>query len=56
VCFAVKSNTNISLIREIKKFGLGADVVSVGELMIALKAGIDPKKLFFLELEKHQVK
>ena len=56
VCFAVKSNTNISLIREIKKFGLGADVVSVGELMIALKAGIDPKKLFFLELEKHQMK
>ena len=47
VCFAVKSNTNISLIREIKKFGLGADVVSVGELMIALKAGIDPKKIVF---------
>ncbi|MDB4157726.1 diaminopimelate decarboxylase [Candidatus Pelagibacter sp.] len=47
VCFAVKSNTNISLIREIKKFGLGADVVSMGELMMALKAGIDPKKIVF---------
>ena len=33
ICFAVKSNTNINLIREIKKFGLGADVVSMGELM-----------------------
>ncbi len=47
ICFAVKSNTNINLIKEIKKFGLGADVVSVGELMIALKAGIDPKKIVF---------
>ena len=47
ICFAVKSNTNINLIREIKKFGLGADVVSVGELMMAIKAGIDPKKIVF---------
>ena len=47
ICFAVKSNTNINLIREIKKFGLGADVVSMGELMIALKAGIDSKKIVF---------
>ena len=34
ICFAVKSNTNINLIREIKKFGLGADVVSLGELCL----------------------
>ncbi len=47
ICFAVKSNTNINLIREIKKFGLGADVVSLGELMMALKAGIKPKKIVF---------
>ncbi len=47
VCFAVKSNTNVNLIKEIKKFGLGADVVSIGELMIALKAGINPKKIVF---------
>ena len=47
ICFAVKSNTNINLIREIKKFGLGADVVSIGELMIAIKAGISPKKIVF---------
>ena len=47
ICFAIKSNTNVNLIREIKKFGLGADVVSVGELMIALKAGINPKKIVF---------
>ena len=47
ICFAVKSNTNVNLIREIKKFGLGADVVSLGELMIALKAGIKPNKIVF---------
>jgi len=47
ICFAVKSNTNINLIREIRKLGLGADVVSMGELMMALKAGINPKKIVF---------
>ena len=47
ICFAIKSNTNINLIKEIKKFGLGADVVSKGELMLALKAGINPKKIVF---------
>ncbi len=47
ICFAIKSNTNLNLIKEIKKFGLGADVVSMGELMLALKAGISPKKIVF---------
>ena len=47
ICFAVKSNTNVNLIREIRKLGLGADVVSMGELMMALKAGIGAKKIVF---------
>jgi diaminopimelate decarboxylase len=47
ICFAIKSNTNVNLIREIKKLGLGADVVSMGELMMAIKAGINPKKIVF---------
>ena len=47
ICFAIKSNTNVNLIRKIKNFGLGADVVSIGELMIAMKAGIKPKKIVF---------
>jgi diaminopimelate decarboxylase len=47
ICFAVKSNTNINLIIEIRKLGLGADVVSMGELMMATKAGISPKKIVF---------
>ena len=47
VCFSVKSNTNVNIIKEIKRFGLGADVVSKGELMLALKAGVDPNKIVF---------
>ena len=47
ICFAVKSNTNVNLINEISKFGFGADVVSVGEMMMALKAGVSPKKIVF---------
>ncbi len=47
ICFAVKSNTNLNLIKEIKRFDLGADVVSMGELMTAIKAGINPKKIVF---------
>ena len=47
ICFAIKFNTNVNLIREIKKFGLGADVVSKGELILAIKAGINPNKIVF---------
>ncbi len=47
ICFSVKSNTNIKILKELKKFNIGADVVSIGELMKALKAGIKPKKIVF---------
>ncbi len=47
ICFAVKANANLKLLKEIKKFGLGADVVSIGELTKALKAGIQPRKIVF---------
>ena len=47
ICFAVKSNSNIKILKEISKFNFGADVVSGGELMKALKAGIKPKKIVF---------
>ena len=47
ICFAIKSNTNVNLIKEVKKLGLGADVVSIGELMMAIKAGINPNKIVF---------
>ena len=47
ICFSVKSNSNISLLKEIKKLGLGADVVSKGELYASLKAGINKNKIVF---------
>ena len=47
ICFSVKSNSNLTLLRELKKIGSGADVVSLGELLKALKAGINPKKIVF---------
>ena len=46
-CFSVKSNPNKILLKEIGKLGLGADVVSKGELMRAVKSGIKPKKIVF---------
>jgi len=47
VCFSVKSNSNVSLINELGRLGSGADVVSEGELMKALKAKIKPNKIVF---------
>ena len=47
ICFAVKANNNTTILREIAKLGLGADVVSKGELMAALKSKINPKKIVF---------
>ena len=47
VCFSVKSNSNITLLNELKKIGSGADVVSAGELLKAIKAGISSKKIVF---------
>ena len=47
ICYAVKANSNKILLREIGKLGLGADVVSIGELMKALKSGIKANKIVF---------
>tara|TARA_B100000945_G_scaffold20890_1_gene14984 strand:+ start:1180 stop:2400 length:1221 start_codon:yes stop_codon:yes gene_type:complete len=47
VCFSVKSNSNVSLISELGRIGSGADVVSEGELLKALKAKIKPSKIVF---------
>ncbi len=47
VCYAVKANSNISVIRTLGRLGSGADVVSEGELRRALAAGIPPEKIVF---------
>ena len=47
ICFSVKSNSNLKLLNLINKFGIGADVVSKGELLKVLKAKIKPEKIVF---------
>ena len=47
ICFAVKANSNGTILKEIGKLGLGADVVSIGELIKALRSGIKPNKIVF---------
>ena len=52
ICFSVKSNSNLTLLKELKKLGSGADVVSIGELLKATKAGISNKKIVFSGIGK----
>ena len=47
VCFAAKSNSNVAILKILGKLGAGADVVSGGELLKALKAGIKANKIVF---------
>ena len=47
LCFSVKSNSNLQILKEVKKLGMGADVVSKGEMVQAFRAGISPKKIVF---------
>jgi diaminopimelate decarboxylase len=47
ICFATKANTNLTILRMLGKLGSGADVVSGGELLKAIKAGINPNKIVF---------
>jgi diaminopimelate decarboxylase len=47
VCFSVKANSNLALLRVFANEGSGFDIVSGGELFRALKAGGDPKKIVF---------
>jgi len=52
ICFALKANSNIALLRLLARNGSGADVVSGGELFIALKAGIPAKKIVYAGVGK----
>ncbi len=47
VCFAVKANPNIAVIRTLARLGAGADVVSGGEMMKALEAGVPAERIVF---------
>ncbi|MAW51329.1 MAG: diaminopimelate decarboxylase [Geminicoccus sp.] len=52
ICYAVKANMNTHVIRHVASHGVGADVVSVGELRRALAAGVSPEKIVFAGVAK----
>jgi diaminopimelate decarboxylase len=52
ICFAMKANSNLSVMRVLAKLGSGFDVVSAGELERVIAAGGDPKKCVFAGVAK----
>ena len=52
VCYAVKANANLAVLRTLASFGAGADIVSGGELYRTMRAGFDPKKVVFAGVGK----
>ena len=55
VCYAVKANSNLSIINTFAQEGSGADCVSIGEVKRALMAGIKPYKIIFSGVGKSDV-
>ncbi len=47
ICFAMKANSNLAVLRTLADLGAGCDVVSGGEFEVALKAGMPPAKIVF---------
>ena len=47
ICFAMKANSNLAVVHTLADLGAGADVVSGGELELALKAGVPASKIVF---------
>jgi diaminopimelate decarboxylase len=54
VCFAVKANSNTTILRIFAREGGGVDLVSGGELYRALRAGVDPGKMVYSGVGKRQ--
>ena len=47
VCYSIKANPNLSVVAALARLGSGADVVSAGEMYVAVKAGIAADKIVF---------
>ncbi len=47
ICFAIKANANLGVLRALRDLGAGADIVSGGELARALEAGFPPERIVF---------
>lgn len=54
ICYAVKANAGIALLKRLAQAGSGFDIVSAGELACALKAGADPKKIVYSGVGKRK--
>src|SRR5258708_3926677 len=52
ICFAMKSNSNLSVLRTLAKLGAGFDIVSGGELRRVIAAGGDPRQCVFAGVGK----
>jgi diaminopimelate decarboxylase len=52
ICFAVKANGNLSVLRLLRELGAGFDVVSAGEMQRALRAGAAPETIVFAGVGK----
>jgi len=52
VCYALKANANLAVVRTLGNLGAGADVVSEGELRQALSAGIPAERIVFAGVGK----
>ena len=54
VCYSVKANPNLALLKILSDRGAGADVISGGELFRAIKAGVSPNRIVFAGIGKTQ--
>lgn len=52
ICFAMKSNDNLAVLKTLANCGAGFDIVSIGELKKALLVGADPQKIVFASVGK----
>ena len=54
ICFAIKANSNQSVLKTLANEGAGGDAVSEGEIRRAIAAGIPAKKIVFSGVGKTQ--
>jgi len=54
ICFSVKANSNLALLKALANCGAGMDVVSGGELFKVLKVGLNPKKIVYAGVGKSE--
>ncbi len=54
ICFSMKANSNLTVLKALVKNGSGLDIVSGGELFKAKKVGVAPEKIVFASVGKKQ--